>query len=147
MTDYNFKALIKQLNRGINQDEVYIEGNIKVPEVYMNKKKGIIRFNGRSLPENAKELYMPIITWVDKYVKDPTQKTQLMFKLEYFNTSSSKMLAEIIKKLKMIEAQGKELVVEWHYPHDDEDALESGEAFEEITNMSFKFCPYDSRIN
>ncbi|MGM0597585.1 MAG: DUF1987 domain-containing protein [Myxococcota bacterium] len=143
----NFKTLIKQLQLGENQDEVYIKGNIKVPEVYLDKNKGIIQFRGRALPENAKELFIPIFNWIEMYLKTPNSTTRLIFNLEYFNTSSSKMLTEIIKKLKKLGPQGKKLIVEWHYPEDDEDVLESGEAFEEITKINFKYCPYDAPSN
>jgi hypothetical protein len=144
MTELNLKALLKQLNQAIDQEEVHIEGNIKIPEIYLNKNKGIIQFSGRSLPENAKEIYFPVIKWIDKHLSDYDKDTLLIFKLEYFNTSSSRMFPEIMKKLKQFEKQGKKVTVEWHYPLDDEDILESGETFEELTNLTFEYFPYEA---
>lgn len=143
MTDSNFRALLKKLKEAEEKDEVYIEGNIKIPEIYLNRHTGVLQLKGRSLPENAKELYLPVIKWIDHYLANPCDSTSLLFNLEYFNTSSSKMLTEIIKKLKQLDLSGKTLSVEWHYPSDDEDILELGKTFEEITGQYFTYCPYE----
>ena len=58
--------------------------------------------------------------------------------LEYFNTSSSKCILDLFKKLEGIRATGNEVTVLWHYEADDEDMLEAGEDYAGIINIPFK---------
>jgi hypothetical protein len=56
-------------------------------------------------------------------------------KLEYFNTSSSKCLVEIFRKLEQLQDSGKNVLINWFYEEDDEDMQESGEDFQEIIDI------------
>ena len=58
--------------------------------------------------------------------------------LEYFNTSSSKCLLDLFKKLENMSKAGREVVIEWHYEEDDEDMSEAGEDYQAIINVPFK---------
>lgn len=89
--------------------------------------------SGRSIPENSIEFYRPLFEWLDDYVKIPSDKTIFDIKLEYFNTSSSKCLVEIFRRLERITSNG--VVINWFYEEDDEDMQESGEDFKEIIDI------------
>lgn len=143
MGSQNQKAIIKKLENSIGQDTVHIKGTVKTPEIYLNKKEGVIKLKGRSIPENAKQLYNPIITWAERYAESSNSKTNLIFQLEYFNTASSKMIFELINSLKTIKDKGNTLNIEWHYLVDDDDILDSGETFQEISGLEFKFYSYE----
>jgi hypothetical protein len=58
--------------------------------------------------------------------------------LEYFNTSSSKCILDLFKKLEAVRTSGNEVTVFWHYEADDEDMLEAGEDYQAIINIPFK---------
>jgi hypothetical protein len=58
--------------------------------------------------------------------------------LEYFNTSSSKCILDVFKKLENIHKGGNQLVINWYYEQDDEDMLEAGEDYQAIINVPFK---------
>jgi hypothetical protein len=139
----NQRALIKKLESSIDQDVVHIKGTVKTPEIYLNKNEGKIQLQGRSIPENAKQLYNPIISWANKYIKSPISQTKLIFKLEYFNTASSKMIFELINLFKALRDAGHNLNIEWHYLEDDDDILDSGETFQEISGLKFNFYSYE----
>ncbi len=143
MSPNNQRALIKKLENSIDQDTVHIKGTVKTPEIYLNKQEGVIQLEGRSIPENAKQLYNPIITWTDRYIKTPSSSTKVVFKLEYFNTASSKMIFELIHLCKSLKESGHDLKIEWHYLEDDDDILDSGETFQEISGLTFNFHPYE----
>ncbi|MFO8235241.1 MAG: DUF1987 domain-containing protein [Bacteroidales bacterium] len=143
MGNQNQKAIVKKLENSIGRDKVHIKGTIKTPDIYLNKNEGVIKLKGRSIPENAKELYYPIIEWTENYIKSSSSKTNLIFQLEYFNTASSKMIFELINTLKITLDQGKKLNIEWHYMEDDDDILDSGETFQEISGLDFNFYSYE----
>jgi hypothetical protein len=75
-----------------------------------------------------------VINWLDNYIGDPNQRTLLVIKLEYFNTSSSKCLVEILRRLEILNNQSI-VKVKWCYEEEDEDMQESGEDFKEIIKV------------
>ncbi|TRX48125.1 DUF1987 domain-containing protein [Fulvivirga sp. M361] len=106
----------------------------KTPKLYFNKNSGDFEISGRSIPENSIEFYRPLIEWLESYIKNPAPSTTLTVNLEYFNTSSSKCLVEVFRKLELLN-QSSDVSVLWHYEEDDEDMLESGEDFKKIIKV------------
>ncbi len=117
---------------------INLEGTAKTPVVSFNDTTGLLELKGRSIPENSIEFYKPLIEWVDKYARDPKPSTTLHVQLEYFNTSSSKCILDLFKKLEGVRSSGNEVTVLWHYELDDEDMLEAGEDYQAIINIPFK---------
>ena len=106
------------------------------------KENNIFEISGRSLPEDVVVFYKPILEWLDEYKNDPLDKTVFNFKLEYFNTASSKLLLDVLLKLEDINNDGHEVLVKWHYPDDDEDMEEAGEEYSDIVDVPFEQVPY-----
>lgn len=117
---------------------IVIEGTPKSPAVSFDDDSGALELKGRSIPENSIEFYRPLIEWLDRYARDPRPRTTLHVQLEYFNTSSSKCILDLFKKLELVRASGNEVQVLWHYEPDDEDMLEAGEDYQAIINIPFK---------
>lgn len=106
----------------------------KTPRLYFNQVSGDFEISGRSIPENSIEFYRPLMEWLDKYVESPGDQTRLTVNLEYFNTSSSKCLIEIFRKLEKA-AEKSDIKVMWHYEEEDEDMMESGEDFKKMIKV------------
>lgn len=119
-------------------EPLYLEGSPKTPHVHFDPITGLLELKGRSIPENSVDFYKPLIDWIDQYARQPNAKTSLHVQLEYFNTSSSKCILDVFKKLEPIRAAGSEVTVLWHYEADDEDMLEAGEDYSGIINLPFK---------
>ena len=117
---------------------IKIEGSPKTPTVEFNADTGIIQIKGRSIPENSIEFYKPLVDWLDEYATSPNTNTQVNIELEYFNTSSSKCILDVFKKLEVINKSGNEVVINWYYEEDDEDMLEAGEDYQSILKITFK---------
>jgi hypothetical protein len=111
------------------------EGSAKTPVVEFSSN-GELLLKGRSIPENSIEFYKPLIEWLDSYSQSPNSTTVLSVQLEYFNTSSSKCILDVFKKLESV--SGSEITVKWHYEEDDEDMLEAGEDYEAIIDLPFE---------
>ncbi len=111
------------------------EGSAKTPEVEFNAS-GELLLKGRSIPENSIEFYKPLIEWIESYSESPNSSTVLNVQLEYFNTSSSKCILDVFKKLESL--TGSEVSVKWYYEEDDEDMLEAGEDYEAIIDLPFE---------
>jgi hypothetical protein len=114
------------------------DGSEDTPKVILDKNNGIFEISGRSLPEDAAEFYQPILDWLTRYESATNSETRFQFKLEYFNTASSKLILDILSKLEDIEGT----VVHWYFHEDDEDMEEAGEEFSELVEIPFEFKTY-----
>ena len=119
-------------------DSISIEGTPKTPTVALDTGTGTVEIKGRSIPENSIEFYKPIVEWLEDYSKKPQKLTTVNIQLEYFNTSSSKCILDVFKKLESIKKARNEVVINWYYEEDDEDMLEAGEDYESIIRIPFK---------
>ncbi|PCJ83139.1 MAG: nuclear pore complex subunit [Flavobacteriales bacterium] len=120
-------------------EPINIEGTPKTPTVNFDSSSGVIEIKGRSIPENSIEFYKPLVDWLDEYSSSAQSQTSVNIQLEYFNTSSSKCILDVFKKLEAIHNGGQsEIVINWHYEEDDEDMLEAGEDYQAIINVPFK---------
>lgn len=119
-------------------EPISIEGTAKTPSVQFSSKDGIIEIKGRSIPENSVEFYKPLVDWLELYKASPLDKTKVNIQLEYFNTSSSKCILDVFKKLEAIHKGKNEVEINWYYEEDDEDMLEAGEDYESIIRVPFK---------
>jgi hypothetical protein len=119
-------------------EPINIEGSQKTPSIIFDQEKSTLEIRGRSIPENSIEFYKPLVDWLDDYAKGPNTKTQVDIHLEYFNTSSSKCILDVFKKLEAIHKAKHDVVINWYYEEDDEDMLEAGEDYESIIRVPFK---------
>ncbi|MDJ1470581.1 DUF1987 domain-containing protein [Cytophagaceae bacterium DM2B3-1] len=117
---------------------INLEGAEDTPKIILDKSNGIFEISGRSLPEDTAEFYRPILDWLSRYAQTPNSKTQFTFKLEYFNTASSKLILDILAKLEAIPGT----TVEWYFHEDDEDMEEAGGEFSELVEVPFDFKAY-----
>ena len=116
-------------------DNLKMVGTPKTPEIDFNVG-GELLLKGRSIPENSVEYYAPLMSWIENYGENPKADTTVHVKLEYFNTSSSKCILDVFKKLESI--NGTNVSIKWYYEEDDEDMLEAGEDYDAIIDLKFE---------
>ena len=117
---------------------INLEGAEDTPKIILDKTNKIFEISGRSLPEDSAEFYQPVLEWLAEYAKDPLPETIFDFKLEYFNTASSKLILDILTSLEDIE----NTKIQWYFYEDDEDMEEAGEEFSELVDVEFELKPY-----
>jgi hypothetical protein len=117
---------------------INLEGTEDTPKILLDKGNGIFEISGRSLPEDSAEFYQPVLDWIDTYKQDPNAETLFTFKLEYFNTASSKLILDVLSALEDIEGT----TIHWYFHEDDEDMEEAGEEFSELVDIPFDFKTY-----
>jgi len=105
-----------------------IEATEHTPGVDFNPASGQLKLTGRSLPENAIEFYDPVFEWLEDYIKNAPVETELHVDLDYLNSISQKMVVEILKNTKKVQANGKKIMVNWYYDEEDEKMMEEGKA-------------------
>ncbi|MCS7163273.1 MAG: DUF1987 domain-containing protein [Bacteroidia bacterium] len=118
-----------------------IEPTSKTPKVILNADLGVFEITGRSIPEDAIGFYRRVLDWIEEYSKSPLTETVFKFQLEYFNTSSSKCLLDIFRKLERMHKNGHKVVIRWHYDADDEDMAETGQDYQALLDVPFELVP------
>ncbi|HEY6162656.1 MAG TPA: DUF1987 domain-containing protein [Bacteroidia bacterium] len=114
----------------------------KTPLLKFDAASGTFEMSGKSIPENTAGFYKPLIDWLDRYSENPAAATTLNIQLDYFNTSSSKSIMEILKRLERLEKSGKsKVLVNWLYDENDEDIQETGEDYKSLVPVSFQLVP------
>ncbi len=111
------------------------------PGITLDVDNGIFEVYGKSCPENVVEFYQPVMDWLDEYKGHALDKTVFEFRLQYYNTASSKVLFIIMQKLESVYETGKEVLIRWIYPEDDEALEEAGEEYDDLIDVPFELIP------
>lgn len=117
-------------------EKITLNGTFETPAVILDSEQGIIELSGRSLPEDTVQFFKPVLNWVDEFLQNPGPKAEILIKLEYFNTATSKVLLNLLTRFENAKAP---VEVKWYHFEEDEDMLESGKEFEELVNIPFSF--------
>lgn len=125
-------------------ETIKILGTDDTPHIILDPDNELFEISGRSLPEDVTSFYEPVLTWLDDYAQSPNKKTVFTFKLVYFNTASSKLLLDILMKLEHMHEDGKNVLIKWFYPEDDEDMQEAGEEYADIVDVPFEQVGYSA---
>ena len=107
------------------------------PEVNFDPEKKVFELSGKSIPEDPQAFYSTILTWVDQYIQNPLDKLTVNIRLDYFNTSTSKILFTIFRKLESMPKAEQKVAINWYYEEGDYDLLESGEDYEALLKIPF----------
>jgi hypothetical protein len=106
------------------QKRLFLEPTEKTPQIDLNHLTGELILSGRSIPENAAELYEQVLVWVADYINNPRQTTNLRMYLEYFNTASSIWLAKVVKTLSKIKDPEYTLIIHLYFHIEEFDNME-----------------------
>ena len=123
--------------------ELNIEGTSATPSILFDQQSGIFEIKGKSFPEESRSFYAPVFEWLEEYATNPNDETLFTFRLEYFNSSSSLIILEILNLLKSINNSGNKVVVSWNYLDIDEDMYEAGQEYAEMVNIPFEYKSWD----
>ena len=118
--------------------DLIIKETEKTPSVALSSN-GILKIEGRSIPEDAAKFFKPLLDWTKEFIAN---EIRIDIKLEYFNTSSSKFILEMLRLLEN-NPENENILVNWFYEEGDLDVLESGQYFESIIGIPFKYIEYE----
>lgn len=115
-----------------------IQSTPKSPYVRCDASKRLLEMTGRCIIEDSDEFIQPIFDWLNEY-KQMNTSIEANFRFEYYNTSFSRCLFGVFKKLETIYKMGVNVTINWYYDEDDEDMLEEGQDFDLIVKIPFNF--------
>ena len=126
----------------MNTDVVHILPTNKTPDVLLNPE-GIIKISGRAIDESRTKFSDQIMIWIDAYILNPAESTEVIIALEYLNSCNSIILASVLKKLSLVTQQSKKLVIRWYVEEEDDDLLERGQYISATLNIPIEFIITD----
>ena len=124
-------------------EKLFLEGTEDTPNIILDPENMTFEISGRSLPEDVVTFFQPVMEWLNALESSPIDGMVFSFKLEYFNTASSKMLLDILMMLETIFENGNDVKVKWYYAEMDEDMQEAGEEYEEMVDLTFEHITYE----
>jgi hypothetical protein len=110
--------------------------------IILNKEDKKFIFQGRSLPENTVKFFEPVMKWLEEYKKNPANETYVDMNFIYFNTSSAKIILEVLHKFDEIRKTGNNVKIIWHYMEEDYDIKEAGEEYESMVDLPFEYVEH-----
>ena len=116
-----------------------IESTRNTPNINFNPETGSLEISGRSMPENTRKFYDPVINWLQNFQPESSLEVELTINLSYLNTSSTIAMLEILKTVGKIKENGNPLKVLWHYDQYDEDMKMIGEDISSISELEFEY--------
>ncbi|MBR3712828.1 MAG: DUF1987 domain-containing protein, partial [Bacteroidales bacterium] len=118
-------------------EPIIIEATSDTPRVELNKEKGIFRFEGKSLPEDVIKFFSPVQSWFTEYYSEPNKDTDIEFNLDYFNSSTARIIVKILIASEELHGKTTNMHVTWYYRENDEVMRDRGIELKSVVNIPF----------
>lgn len=108
------------------------------PYILIDEKNGYMKLQGVSFHENTVEFFKEVTDWLGGFLK--TEFTAFTFdcELEYFNSSTAKLLLNMLGNMNKAASAEKKVTVNWITSKENEIIIECGEDFRDgLDNIEF----------
>lgn len=124
-------------------EELNINMTQQTPEINF-KPSGNLSIKGVSIPENTHAFYGPAMEWLKEFEFNLPAEVKLDLDFEYLNTASNRSVIELIKLISRYKQKRINLIINWHFDAEDDDAKELGEDIEFCVDIKFNFVPKEN---
>jgi len=108
------------------------------PYVLIDEAKGYMRMEGRSFHENVVEFFKEVNTWLDGYLISDFGAFTFDCEMNYFNSSTVKLLHNMLMKMEQYAGAEKKITVNWITTESNDIIIECGEDFaEDVSRLEF----------
>jgi len=117
--------------------DLNIPGGQATPDIVADSTIGLMTMRGDSYPENALDLFGPVISWVQDFLSSTDIPFRIELELLYLNTSSIRAMMDIFDILEDAHGAGRQVAVIWYYHDDNQRVGELAEEFREDYTFLF----------
>lgn len=117
--------------------DLSISATAAAPAITTDWSAGLVRLQGDSYPENAFELFQPLLDWIGAFLASENRPLQLELRLLYLNTSSVRIMMDALDQLEAAHRRGFPVTVRWYYDARNERVAELAEEFREDCTFPF----------
>lgn len=111
----------------------------RTPAVTLDPAKGIFSLVGESYPEDITGFYGPVRVALNEALQSLSGPFSVDLKLVYFNSSSARVLMELMDQMDEFAQAGAEIKVSWYCDPDDDITREFAEDIsEELSAVTFE---------
>jgi hypothetical protein len=118
-----------------------IEPSLTTPEINFNSSEGHFSIKGSSYPENSLKFYQPVVQYLEELIQRHAPTSEKVFtldvELQYFNTSTAKVLLDIFRFFEKLQEKGQPVQVRWLYMEDDTEMEEAGLDYQAAVKLPF----------
>ncbi len=120
-------------------ESLYIAPGNATPEIRFDTENSVLFISGQSYPADPLSFYKPVFDWLDKYLSEKKLENglHLSFKLDYYNTPTSKQFARLFKMLENSYIRDK-VKINWFYDDNDLDMMEAGQRYSSFNELKFE---------
>lgn len=121
-------------------DKLIVEATRSSPAIEFDADTHQLRICGESYPENAAAFYAPVFAWLKEFIAalEPAATVQVDLEILYLNSSSTKVMLNLLDVLEQAAQDGVNVIVNWRYDPENEAILECGQDFsEELEALTF----------
>jgi hypothetical protein len=114
------------------------EKTTSTPFVLIDEERSYMKLEGRSFNENVAEFFKEVNDWMDGYLTSGFETFTFDCAISYFNSSTTKLLLNMLLKMDSHASKEKKIVVNWITTADNEIMMECGEDFrDDLNNLQF----------
>ncbi|SCA55323.1 conserved hypothetical protein [Candidatus Terasakiella magnetica] len=119
-------------------ENIKLAGTENYPAVDFKFSENTFKLSGESFMEDVTCFYGELIGKLEEHLAEQkSSEIVFIFDLEYFNSSSSRVIFNLFELLDQTTTNDNKVIIEWHF--DDEDLGEEGEMLaEDIKHAEFK---------
>lgn len=111
----------------------------KTPLVAFDPDKGTLEIAGCSIHENSDRFFRPLLDALSEAAQVPPKAIEVHVALDYFNSSSSKYLLDVLRMLEDMHAAGRTKVsMAWSHAEGDLDMEEAGRDYKALLEFPVK---------
>lgn len=118
-------------------ERYFVEGTKMTPEILLDSQSSLYSIKGNSRPENPMVFYKPVFEWLGSHFDSTSSKTVFTLQMDYFNTSTSKVLLDLFEFFEE-KSKDKDIHVVWQYQSGDEEMMEAAEELFNLVDISFE---------
>ncbi len=94
------------------------------PTVNLDADTGILEISGESYLEETVKFYKQILIWIENYIQEIDKPITFNFRLDYYNTTTSRSILDILDLLKLYQDKEGRVDVNWYCKEEELEYLQ-----------------------
>ncbi len=108
-------------------DNFSLDATNRTPAIHLDVGAAALDIAGESYPEDVRSFFAVLSERVGAFLATQPERFDVAIKLTYFNSSSARMLMELLDQLEDAAGSGIAITVQWHCDPDDDITREFAE--------------------
>ena len=111
-----------------------LEATGKTPEVIL-VTNGTFAISGDVRPQDPRVFFQPVFNWLNEFKKHPSTSASLIFDLEYVDTSSTRVILDLIRFVSIMD----NAKIIWKFEASDHDMADLGKSLQDTVKFPLEF--------